>query len=162
MKKMIRIFCLMLALCLLAGCAQGTKTFTCENLSMDVPSMMKDATGQEGMEAFTFTLDSSTIAIFGLLESFEEYPVLEPYELDEYADAVIQVNGLSATPAKRSGTTEEYYYFTYAGSGDAADYQYLAGVFKTDKGFWMVQIASENAKFDQEAFLGYLDSVRFQ
>lgn len=159
MKKTIRILSLILMLCLLVGCAQGTKTYTCENLTMEVPSQMKDITGQEGMEGFTFTLDSTTVAVFGLLESYEDYPALESYELKDYADAVIQVNSLTAEPVQRNGG---YYYFTYNGSGDAEDYRYIAGVFKTDTGFWMVQIAASSAKFDQEAFLGYLDTVQFQ
>lgn len=158
MKNAIRILALVLALSLLmAGCGSSTKTYTCGDLTMTVPSYMKDVSSQSDFSGFTFALDSSKIAVFGLNETFAEYPVLEDYDTKSYAETVISTYGLTSTAAQRSGSN--YYYFVYTAETEAGEFTYMAGVYRNAKGFWMVQICAPTAKYDEQAFFSYLDSV---
>lgn len=160
MKKIIRIMALALVLLTLAGCAGGTKSFTCRDLTMTVPSNMRDVSGQSDFAAYTFTLDSSKLAIFALQERYDEYPVLEEYDLQGYAELVIQANGLDCVPAARSG--QDYLYFTYTYQADGTEYKYLTATYQSGEGFWMVQISAPTAQYDEAAYFEYLDSVEFQ
>lgn len=160
MKKIIRILTLALVLVMLTGCFGGTKTFTCRELTMTVPSSMKDVSGNRDLDDYTFALDSSKMVIFGLQERYDEYPVLEEYDLKEYAEQVIRVNDLDCRLVSRS--TGDYMYFTYLHENDGEIYKYLTGVYQTEEGFWVVQIAATLTKYEETTFFGYLDSVEFE
>ena len=137
MKKMIRIVSLLLALILLTACGgASTKSYTCRELTMEVPSSMRDVSGQSDFSTFTFALDSKKLAIFGLNETFAEYPVLEEYTTKDYADLVIELYSVNGTAAQRAGK----------------NYHYIIG-------FWMIQIAAPTADYNQEAFFSYMDTV---
>lgn len=160
MKKVIRILTLALVLVMLTGCAGGTKTYTCRELAMTVPSSMKDVSGQKDFADYTFALDSAKLAVFALQERYDEYPVLQEYDLKGYAELVMLANDLDGFPISRS--TGEYLYFSYTHENDGTVYNYLTGVYQTEEGFWVVQIAAPLTKYDEEAFFGYLDSVEFK
>ena len=60
MKKMIRIVSLLLALVLLTACGGASpKPYPCRELTMEVPSSMRDVSGQSDFSTFTFALDSN-------------------------------------------------------------------------------------------------------
>ena len=160
MKKILRILTLTLVLALLAGCSGGTKTYTCRDLTMTVPSSMKDVSGQSDFSDYTFALDSTKLAVFALQERYDEYPILEEYDLQSYAELVIQANDLDCRPIGRSG--EEYLYFTYTHQNDGNMFKYLTGVYQSEEGFWVVQIAAPITKYEEADFFEYLDSVSFQ
>ena len=159
MKKMIRIIAILMVVCLLAGCGGGNsvKSFTCGNLTMNVPTIMRDVSGQADFAAFTFALDSSRLAIFGLNETFEEYPVLEDYDTLGYAELIISGNSLNAVATERA--EKDYHYVVYTAETEDGEFTYVAGIFRNDTGFWMIQLCAPTTQFDQEACLGYLDSV---
>ena len=159
MKKVIRILSLALILVMLAGCDRGTKTFTCRDLTMTVPSSMKDVSDQSDFAAYTFTLDSSKLAVFALQERYDAYPFLEDCTLRDYAELVIQANDLNCRPIDRS--SGEYLYFTYASENEGTVYRYLTGVYQSGEGFWVVQISAPITKYEETAFFEYLDSVKF-
>ena len=159
MKKPIRVLALALVLLMLAGCAGGTKTFTCRELTMTVPSSMKDVSGQSGFAGYTFTLDSDKLAIFGLQERYDELPVLEEYTLPGYAELVIRGNGLDCAAALREG--EDYLYFAYTYLNEGIEYKYLTGLYQTEEGFWMVQVCAPVSRYDEAACFEYMDSVEF-
>ena len=159
MKKFCRIFALLLVAVLLVSCGTGTKEFTCGDLTMTVPSYMRDVSGNADFSAFTFALDSTRIAVFGLEETYAEYPVLEDYTLEEYAELTLEANGLDVLAKERS--TADYRYFDYTASVGTDTYRYLVGCYQTEDGFWTVQVCSLVTNFDLEAFLDYLDSVSF-
>ena len=160
MKNFMRIFALILTVSLLlCGCSSEPEEFTCDELTMMVPGGMKDVSGGDAFKGFTFTLDSSKLAIFGLKESFADYDGISGLSLKDYAETVIMVNGLNATPMTRAG--KDYMYFRYDTTIDGTSYSYLAATFKTDEAFWLVQLSSPTAKYDENAMFECLDSVRF-
>lgn len=160
MKSLIRILALTLILLTLAGCSIGTKQFACRDLTMTVPAGMKDVSGQSDFAAYTFTLDSTSLAIFALQERYDEYPVLEEYNLQSYTELVIQANNLDCVPESRSG--ENYYYFTYTYNNAGVEYKYLTATYQSGEGFWMVQISAPLERYDEATYFQYLDSVEFQ
>ena len=149
--------CVLLVASMLTGCFGGTKEFTCQELSMTVPSSMKDVSSKSDFSAFTFALDSNKIAMFGLREPFASIPNASSMTVEEYAQAVIKANNHNALAIERSN--EDYFYFTYEGSTSEGTFEYVAGCYKGEDAFWLVQIAAKKADFDKETFLGYLDSV---
>ena len=158
MKKIVRILALALILMTLAGCSGGTRTFTCRDLSMTIPRYLEDASGRSEFSAYTFTLDSDKLAVFGLQERVDEYPVLESYDLKAYMELVIKANGYEESPVLRQGN-ENYYYFTYDYPMEEDTYRYMVATFRSGDGFWMVQLSAPVGAFDEAACLGYLDSV---
>ena len=163
MKKSVRIFALVLAMVLLTGCTllpskDSTKSYSCRDLTMEVSSKMKDVSGQEGFTDFTFALDSNKMAIFGLNETFAEYPVLEEYTTEDYADLLIQLYGVNSTVQERSG--KDYHYLVYTADTELGEFTYMAGIFKNSKGFWMIQVCAPTEDYNQEEFFSCLDTVK--
>lgn len=157
MKKIIRILALLLALTVLAGCGASTKSYTCNELTMTVPAYMRDVSKQSAFSDYTFALDSSSMAIFALNETFADYPLLEEYTTKDYADLVVTAYELDAATAERSG--KDYHYIVYTAETTKGEFTYMAGIFRNEKGFWMVQICSPTTKYDEQAFFSYMDTV---
>ena len=157
MERMIRVLALILALVLLTGCGASTKTYTCREMTMTVPGNMKDVSGQSDFKDFTFALDSSKIAIFGLNETFAEYPVLEDYSTKAYAALVIELYQVNGTVAQRFSSN--YHYIVYTAPTNMGEFTYMAGIFKNDKGFWMIQICTPTSNYNEQTFFTYMDSV---
>lgn len=160
MKKIIRILALALVLVMLTGCGRGTKLFTCGDLTMLIPSGMKDVSGQSEFAGHTFALKSKELVIFGLEERHLGDPLLEEYTLLSYTQEVIRGNGLSCVPLVRNN--EDYTYFSYTCRFDDQDYRYLVAVYRTDESFWMIQLSCLVEQYEEAACFRYLDSVEFQ
>lgn len=163
MKTTIRVIALVLAMALLTGCTllpskDSTKSYSCRDLTMEIPSKMKDVSGQEEFSGFTFALDSNKLVIFGLNETFSDYPALEEYTTKDYADLLIQVYGVNSTVQERSG--KDYHYLVYTADTDLGEFTYMAGIFRNSNGFWMIQVCTPTEKYDQEEFFSYLDTVK--
>ena len=143
------------------GDALGTdtiKTYTCRELTMFVPENMTDVSGQSDFVAFTFALDSANLAIFGLNETFAEYSVLEEYTTKDYADLIVELYSLNAAAAQRSG--KDYHYIVYTTQTGVGEFTYLAGIFRNDQGFWMIQICAPTEEYNEQIFFAYMDSVK--
>lgn len=163
MKKILRVIALVLAMAALTGCTllpskDSTKTYTCRDLTMEVSSKMKDVSSQEDFSGFTFALDSNAVAIFGLNETFAEYPALEEYTTKDYAELVIQLYSVNGTANQRAG--KDYHYIVYTADTELGEFTYMAGIFKNSKGFWMIQVCAPTEKYDQEEFFSCLDTVK--
>ena len=127
---------------------------------MSVPFGMKDVSSKSDFSDFTFTLDSSKIAIFGLREKFSDLNG-QNYDLKEYANLVIKANkNISGTPLPATRSNHDYVYFIYEAKTNDGLYKYLTGCYKGEDAFWMVQIAAKVTDFELETFLDYLDSVK--
>lgn len=159
MKKLLRGMILILVVCLLAGCGSSasTKSYTCGELTMTVPSVMRDVSSNSDYADYSFALDSNKVAIFGLNETFAQYPVLEEYDTKGYAELVISGYSLDSVATEREN--EDYHYLVYTADTSMGEFTYIAGIFRNENGFWMIQLCAPTAQFDKEAFLGYLDTV---
>lgn len=157
MKKITALLvCVLLVASMLTGCFGGSREFTCQDLTMSVPGGMRDVSSNSDYSQFTFTLDSSKVAIFGLREKFSDFDG-QDMSVKEYAEAVIKANNHNSLAIQRSN--EDYYYFTYEAKNADGAYKYVAGCFKGKDAFWLVQIAAKVTDFELETYLSYLDSV---
>ena len=138
--------------------APTTKTYRCLDLTMEVPVKMEDVSGQPDYLDFHFTLDSPDLAIFGLSETFIDYPQMEEYTTADYAELVIEIYGVNSTVMERPG--KDYHYIIYTADTTSGEFTYMAGIFKNDYGFWMVQICGPTTSYDQEEFFSYMDTVK--
>ena len=159
-KTLSILLVLVMVLGMLSGCSGATKEYTCKELTMTVPLIMSDESNSKDAEGFTFALSTSKIAIFGLRETFTQLGVDDSFTAKDYAEAVIEANGLDARVISRSN--EDYEYFRYnAPADDGTTFRYLVGVYKTYKAFWMVQVTASIVDYEEETFFDYLDSVKF-
>ena len=163
MKNTVRMIALVLAMVLMTGCTllpskDSTKSYTCRDLTMDVPSKMDDVSGQADFTNFTFALDSNKLAIFGLNETFADYPFMEGYTTKDYAELLIEIYGVNSTVMERSG--KDYHYIVYTADTELGEFTYMAGIFKNSKGFWMVQLCAPTENYDQQKFFSYMDTVK--
>ena len=155
-RKIAVVLAAVMLLCGLVGCSAKPKTFTFQDLSITVSSKMRDVTGKnEAWSQYTFALDSSDVAIFGLHEEASLFE--EGLTLEEYAELVMDANDISGIPIDRA--TGDYYYFSFDKALDAGSYRYVAGVYQGEDGFWMVQVASLITDYDETTVFKYLDSV---
>lgn len=158
MKRVLCVaLCLMLVAALFTGCIPDSREFTCQDLTMDVPLLMKDVSSDSAFSKFTFALDSNKVAIFGSREAFGNVDVSDVTEMD-YAKALIDNNQHDCMPITRSN--EQYVYYTYEATVDGELYKYVAGCYKGSEAFWLVQFGGPAVNFELETYLGYLDTVK--
>ena len=154
-----RNLCMLLAavilLCCLSACSAGTKAYTCQGLTMTIPSNLRDVSSNSDFSSFTFALDSKKMAVFGLNEKSADLGV--ELTLKEYAELVMEANDFEGFPVQSA--TYGYYYFRYNKTLDQGAYRFLAAVYEADDGFWLIQIAAPILEYDETAFFKYLDSV---
>ncbi len=154
MKRMITLTLALLMLAvLLTGC-NATKEFTCENLTMTVPSYLEDASDEPEFSAFTFTLDSTKMAIFGTKEALKD----SVSTLQEYADLVADANNYADNAFTSKGS---YYSYEYTADVDGEAYDYMLGLYDGGDAYWMIQIGAPADKFDRDQSIEILDSVKF-
>ena len=159
MKKLVLVITsLVLMAAVLAGCFGGTEAFTFQDLTMDVPKGLNDVSGESDYKDFDFALINAKLCIVGMEEAFSTLENGENMTTMDYANAVINANSISSIAVTRSD--DRYVYFTYEASTSGISFKYLAGCFKGQDGFWLVQIYAPVADFELETFLGYLDTVQ--
>lgn len=154
MKKRNLIALLLCAVMLLAcGCSAKPKTFTASGMSIE---LTEDFTEKE-MVGFTAVYQSKDVFVFALKEEFEILG--DSMDLDEYADLVLQANGMDADVKHDNGHT----YFTFEKTVTGKDMTYTAVLFKADDAYWMVQFACLSSDYDklEDTIFGYADSVEF-
>ena len=149
--------CLLLVAVLFTGCIPDSREFTCQDLTMDIPLLMKDVSSDSAFSEFTFALDGNKVAIFGQREDFTDNKILSQTTPLAFANALIAGNGHNTYPATR--TNDQYVYYIYKATVDGEELKYVAGVFKGSEAFWLVQFGGPAEGFDVDACLGYLDTV---
>lgn len=158
MKKLVSFaLCAALLVTLLTGCIPDSREFTCQDLTMEVPLLMKDVSSDSAYSSFAFALDSSEVAIFGIKEEFSIISGGADMSTMDYAKTVIEVNGHDSLAISRSN--EDYVYFTFEANLEAGLFKYVAGCYKGSDAFWMVQFGGPAKNFELETYLGYLDTV---
>lgn len=164
MKKAIRILALLLAMTVLAGCSlirvnKPPVSFSCRDMTMNVPADLKDVTGQSDYSTYAFALDSDDFAILAINELFSDYPKTEEYNTGTYAQMLNMVYGLNGKVGHREG--KDYHYIIYTTEAEMGECTCIAGIFRSGKGFWIIQVISVTEDYDQEESLSYLDTVVF-
>ena len=160
MKKLLLVgACLVLVMAMLTGCFGGTKEFTCQDLTITVPSNMDDVSGESDYSRFTFALLSNKMAAAGIRETFEDLGTNSAMMTTmEYANAVIAANNHDSMAVTRSQA--DYVYFTYEATSSGTKFKYVAGCFKAEDAFWLVQFYTPAEDFDINEMLEYLDTVK--
>lgn len=164
MKKTIRILAMLLAMVLLTGCSvikvkKPPVSFSCRDMTMNIPSDLKDVSSQSDYSSYVFAMASEDFAVFGINELFSDYPKTEEYNTGTYAQMLDMVYGLNGKVGHREG--KDYHYIVYTTDIDLGECTCVAGVFRSGKGFWIIQVLSTTEEYDQEESLSYLDSVEF-
>lgn len=146
MKKIIRmILCILILSGLLCGCGKedtGTKTYTCENLTITVPASMKEQKDLLEGTGFQFCLEGSGILVVGLREDLSKFSDMTAME---YANQVVQVNNLNGIPEDKG----DYVMIEYT-EVIGTEYTYVACIYKNGYEFWTVQAATLSSVFDKK------------
>lgn len=155
---------LLLAMVMLAGCSlikvkYPPVSFSCRDMTMNVPADLTDISGQSDYSSYVFALGSEDFAVLGINELFSDYPKLEDYNTGTYAQMLVMVYGINGNVRERDG--KDYHYIVYTTDIDLGECTCVAGVFRSSKGFWIIQVLSTTEEYDQEESLSYLDSVAF-
>ncbi|MBE6924346.1 MAG: hypothetical protein E7466_03790 [Ruminococcaceae bacterium] len=154
MKRFLTLtLALLMVAVLLTGCG-GTKEYTCQNLTMTVPDFLEDASDEPEFSKFTFTLDSSKIAVFGTREELKANAA----DLDAYTKLVIIANDYAEDAFKNEGN---YMLHEYTKAVDGEDYNYMIGLYDGGDAYWMIQVGGPTDKFDRDQAIDILNSVKF-
>ncbi len=156
MKRYIAVLlCLIMALSALAGCTVEDQQISHGNVTITVPGDMEKQT-EEDAANFDFAYTNKSVALMGLYEDLKG-TWLEGGTAEEYAQAVIENNQLTATPEEHG----DYWTFTYKTDVDGDEFTYLAGIFQDGTGYWMIQVACSSKLYSvlQDRMFAILDSV---
>ncbi len=135
-KPMTAVVCILVAVIVLAcigiavagGGSSATQSFSCQELNMEIPLFMEEAGNDPLFADYTFVLDSTRIAVFGLREPVSD---LGEMTLAEYTQLVIDINGFTC-PIREY---EDHCEFTFTNSGTT----FQVYTYKSDSAYWMLQ-----------------------
>lgn len=134
------------------------KTFYSNGMTITLTEEFK----KMDIENYTVAYDSKNVAVFALKEEFTLADGFEDYTLEQYADLVIQTNGLGSAEIKTvAGLTYFEHNFTNPQTND--DYRYFSYVYKTNDAFWLIQFTTLNENADEYAqqITAWAKSVEF-
>lgn len=132
------------------------KTFTSDGMTIT----LTDEFNKEYFENFTVCYTSEKIAVFALREGFFDYGVdYSGYTLEEYGEAVLEVNDLDCEIKETDGLT----YFEYSGMSNGEEYGFFAVLFKADDAFWMIQFSAEQKNMEKYKpdFIEWANTIEF-
>lgn len=115
-----------------------------------------------GVENYTVAYDSRNVAVLALEEKFSLAEGFENYSIEQYADLVIQNNGLSSVSLKTDGNLN-FFEYEFKNPETQDVYRYFSYVYKTDDAFWLVQFATlnENVEDYAQQISKWAESVEF-
>ncbi len=146
MKKLVcMLLCLLMLGGVLCGCGKdetGTKTYTCENLTLTIPASMKEDKDMLADTGFNFGLEGGGIFVLGLREDMSNFSDMTAME---YARLVVQANNLNGVPEDKG----DYVLIKYS-ANVGTEYTYLACIYKNGSEFWMVQAGSFSTVFEKK------------
>lgn len=123
---------------------------------------LTDAFQKMDMANYTVAYGSEEIAVFALKEAFSLADGSERYTLKQYADLVLQSNGLDASVLETDGDLTCFQY-EFTNSETNETYRYFTYMYKADDAFWLVQFATltENAEKYTQQISEWAKSVTF-
>lgn len=131
---------------LLFGSRTVEKDFSCNDMQITLTKAFKETE----LQGFTAVYESKDVAVFALEEAFTLAPNFGDYTLNQYAQLVLDSNGMSISDLKFDG---DLMYFEYDATvaDTQEDYHYVAYLFKEDDAFWMIQFATLKEDADEYA-----------
>lgn len=162
MKKILALFiaavCILVSAC---GCAfadekVADKTFSKAGMSIT----LTDEFVEKDRVSYAACYDSQNVAIFVIKEEFSIVEDLKDYAVEEYANLVIQNNGLENCEVVND---DGLIYFIHDYVSNGKNYKYFDVVLKSNDAFWMFQFSCENDNFDalRPNFVKWVKSVSF-
>ena len=122
------------------------KTFHSNGMNITLSEEFKETT----VENYTVAYDSKDVAVFALKEPFTLVDGFEDNTLDQYADLVIQANGLSSVQ-KKTDDGLIWFEYDYTNPKTNETYRYFTYTYKTNDAFWLVQLATEKENVEKYA-----------
>ncbi len=144
MKRAIAILLAAIMLVSLAACGAKAKTFSAEELSIE----LTDAFTEADYEGYTKSFDSSKVAVFVLREDKAQLGDLK-LSLDEYAQLVYSANvNRNPQSVKKEGEMP-YFEYEFTGTDNQTVFHYYTTMHESDGAFWIVQFAAKQAQWDK-------------
>lgn len=162
MKK--RYFALILLVCLcltvLGGCFKAKdKEFSKAGMTITLTTRF----AEKELISQTAYYESSNALVTALKEPVSSAPSFKDYTLEQYTQAVLNVNKLNNTKIDKP-EGKDYYSFAYEKTVNETEFYYFATTFKTEDAFWLIQFACTSANKNklQESFEKWASSVAFE
>ena len=141
-----RLFCLLMAIFLLAGCGKETTehTVALDELSFTLPSSFIDVSQEHADTQQAFMFAQGNIYINGFKESKEElHNYFEFISLDAYVQMFCE-NNFTDLPAQRNN---DIWNIVYTADVEGEEYTFLCLFYETESHFWRVQACCPTANF---------------
>lgn len=120
------------------------KVFSSNGMNITLSEEFKETT----VKNYTVAFDSKKVAVFALKEPFTLIDGFEDYTLDQYADLVIQSNGLSPSQ-KKTDNGLIWFEYDFDNPENNNTYRYSTYVYKANDAFWIVQFATLKSNFEK-------------
>ena len=133
------------------------KTFSYDGMSITLTEAFREAEYENMSAAY----ESKYVIVFVLKEPFTLLEGLEDLTLNEYADLLIQGNGLNAQ--KKTVGENVMWEYDFTNPDDNKTYRYDSYAFKTKDAFWLIQFAAVKnySERNSKTISGWAKSVSF-
>ena len=132
-------------------CSPRDKKFSVDGMTITLNSNFEKV-DVDKEHKYDASYGSEEVAVFVLKEEFSLVEGFEDYTLEEYAELLVESNGLSSDVKIKDGMT--FFDYQKKSSKDQKTYRYRSYVYKSDDAFWMIQFAIETKNYDD-----YADSI---
>lgn len=161
------IVCTLLLVAMLAACgssdpfAAADKTFSSEGMQITLTSDFS----KQSVEGYTVCYAAKTAVVLALHETNDQFAAagMEDVTLEQYAELVMQNNSSRDPVAGDDINGCPTMLYDFYNEDQDVEYRYLAVMYQTDDGFWLVQFASAKDDFDtyEPSFVTAAESVSF-
>lgn len=161
----VLVFLIAFVLCIALGFATAflleaePQSFESNGMSIT----LTDEFYESEVDGYTFCYESYDTVVLGLREGFDLAEGFENCTLDEYADLIIENNGIdqSVEVQHRDGVT--YFEYVWTNPDSDVNYVYYTAVYKSTDAFWQIQFIADEENYDGllPEFEKYAKSIQF-
>ena len=145
---MKKIFCMLLCLVmlgsLLTACGDDSKmkSYTYQDVTIQVPSSLKEDKDTISGTGFSFCLSSNSIVVVGL---HEDVSILgDDFTVEDYVDLMVEANSLDAKLEKHNGRTV----FVYTAEV-GVEFTYMGCSYKVGDEVWTIQAYTPTSAYSK-------------
>ncbi len=152
------LLCLLVCAALLAGCGETRETFSCKDLTLQLPAGYRDLSAESFAGDADFLLGGDRVILQGIAEEKTALLEMDPgWTLERYGQYMLQANGLSCPLDGSDGC----YRFTYDAPVDGTTYTYTGAVWEGSVHYWVVQVYCPSDVFQdkQQEIRSILDTL---